>query len=89
MELKLTADYSVLYDGKARMKNITTKKRDMTEDEKIAFIAKLNLSYKTANDLAILLEEIYDLHSNRNLSDAIVSIKECQRSISLFNSSLQ
>lgn len=89
MELEIKSDYSVLYDGKPRMKNITTKKREMTEDEKTAFIAKLNLSYKNANDLLGLLEEIYDLHSNRNLSDAIVSIKECQRSISMFNGSLQ
>jgi mevalonate kinase len=89
MELKLNSDFSVLYDGKPMMKAITTQKRAMTEDEKKIFILKLNQLYKTANELTEQLAEIYELHSNRNLGDAMVSIAECKKSINIFNSSLQ
>jgi len=85
----MNSNFSVLYDGKPMMKAITTQKRDMTEDEKRNFIEKLNLAYKTVNELTDQLAEIYKLHSNRNLSDAMVSAAECQRSINVFNSSLQ
>jgi len=89
MDLKINADYSVLYDRGVILKSSPEQRAEMDEAARTLFINNINKSLVDAIDLKKLLEASYDLHSNRNISDAITTIGETIKSINIFKISLQ
>jgi hypothetical protein len=89
MEIKMNSSYAVLYDRAVILKTTPEERAEMDEAARKDFIANINKSLDDAKELKKLLETSYGMHSNRNISDAITTISETIKSISIFKSSLQ
>jgi hypothetical protein len=90
MEIDFKTNYSALYDKAPILKTtVSSSKKTMSEEEKSAFISKINESYNIANDLLKILSESYEMHANRHVGDAMVSVSSTMKSIATFKNSLQ
>jgi hypothetical protein len=89
MDLDYKTNYSALYDVAPKLKDATLQRTKLDEAGKESVISDINVSINLANETLKLLNNSYELHSDRHIGDAIVTITATIKSINLFRNSLQ